>query len=116
MWKKFIVITFLIIFVDYIILIGLGAFLFKYYVILHAVMVLINISILLLYSYLIKYKSDFVGLGVMAGLLFKMLLALGIFVVLYNKLHLNDIQIINFLFVYFCYTIVLIVTVLNQKI
>ncbi|MXV39132.1 hypothetical protein GO491_10665 [Flavobacteriaceae bacterium Ap0902] len=113
MWIKFLITMFVMVALDYLILTALDAYLFKYFLIVHAVFISINASILFLYQYLKTHQADFVGLGIMAGLVLKMLFALGIFVVMYNKLHLNDIQIINFLFVYFCYTIVFLLSVLK---
>lgn len=114
MWGRFLLLSIILIGVDYAILSYFDAYLFKYFIILHFIFLLINVNIIFLYKYLEKRHSDYVGLGIMSGLILKMLFSLGIFVVLYNKLQLNDIQVVNFLFVYFCYTILFLISVLKS--
>lgn len=112
-WIRFFVLVVLMIVLDFFGLKLLDAYNFKYFVVLHVAFFVINTSILFLFDYLKKHQSSYVGVGIMAGLIFKMFLALGIFVVLHLKLQLSNIQAINFMLVYFCYTIIFLIQVLR---
>lgn len=114
MFKFFIIATLLIVGLDALGLYFVEELDFKYFVVTHLVLVIICFSIIFLKYYLQKTKPDYVGLGITAGLIFKMFFSLLIFVALYKKIDMSNTQIINFLFIYLLYTFVATFSVVKQ--
>lgn len=112
--RFFIIVAFVIMGLDALVLNFLAAFNFKYFVTLHLVLFTICFSLILLKNYLQKAKPNYVGLGTTTGFVFKMFVSLLIFIVLYKKMEMGNIHVINFLFIYLLYTFIAAITVVKE--
>lgn len=78
----------------------------KYFIVLHGGLISFGLIIFGIVYFLQKNRPEFMGLGITAGLLIKMMGMLFIFILLYKKIELSSHQIINFLSIYTIYTII----------
>ena len=89
---------------DYLILHNLNAYEFKYFVVLHGTLIGMGLVLFGLLQWLKKSQPSYVGMGMMAGLVMKMILMTALFIVLHRKSGMTDTQIVNYLIIYSIYT------------
>lgn len=90
---------------NYFILQFLEIYEMQYFVVMHGSLWFVG-GILLSGLYFFQHKKDLLGLIITTGLMMKMIIMFGIFVIMHNKLALSQGQTLNFLFVYCAYTVV----------
>lgn len=90
---------------NYFILQFLEIYEMRYFVVLHGSLWFVG-GILVSSLFLFQNKKELLGLVITTGLMVKMMLMFGIFVIMHNKLSLSQGQILNFLFVYCAYTLI----------
>ena len=102
---KYILLLLSLVLLDYFILQFFEIYEMRYFVVLHGSLWFVG-GILASSLFFFKNKKELVGLIITSGLMVKMILMFGIFVIMHNKLELSQGQILNFLFAYAAYTLV----------
>lgn len=111
---KWIFFAFILITADYFVLNSLDEFRPKNFIVLHASILMLGFLIFSLIHFLKKKQPQYLGLGVMAGLVIKMIFMTALFIVMFKKTGLSDSEVVNFLIIYALYTTLITVYAVSQ--
>ena len=111
---RWILFALMVVAINYVMLYDLDAFRSNYFVSLHASLLFLGGIIVSIIHFIRKTKPDFLGIGITAGLLVKMIFMTTLFIYMYKKLNLSNLEMVNFLGMYAIYTVLITFYAISQ--